>query len=135
MTSLRSLKRWPPTDLVGDACTGKVAFDGGRLGVHAVEDGVVGQMSALFQVLADHICDVAGLVLLVLGGVHLHLVALAIAGPQGLALALGVVLNDTVRSVQDIGRRAVVLFQTDGLGARVNALELRMFSMVAPRKR
>ena len=41
--------------------------------------GVVGQMSALFQVLADHIRDVAGLVLLVLGGVHLHLVALAIA--------------------------------------------------------
>ena len=49
-------------DLVGDACTGKVAFDGGRLGVHAVEDGVVGQMSALFQVLADHIRDVAGVV-------------------------------------------------------------------------
>ena len=112
-------------DLVGDACTGKVAFDGGRLGVHAVEDGVVGQMSALFQVLADHIRDVAGLVLLVLGGVHLHLIALPIAGPQGLALALGVMLNDTVRSVQDIGRRAVVLFQTDGLGARVNALEIK----------
>ena len=34
-------------DLVGDACTGKVAFDGGRLGVHAVEDGVVGQMSEM----------------------------------------------------------------------------------------
>ena len=86
---------------------------------------MVGQMSSLFQVLADHIRDVAGLVLLVLGGVHLHLIALAIAGPQGLALALGVVLNDTVRSVQDIGRRAVVLFQTDGFGARVNALEIK----------
>ncbi len=69
-----------------DACTGKVAFDGGRLGVHAVEDGVVGQMSALLQVLADHVRDMAGFILLVLGGVHLHLVALAIVGPQGLAL-------------------------------------------------
>ena len=50
-------------DLMRDARTGEIAFDGGRLGVHAVEDGVVGQMSALFEVLADDIRDMAGLVL------------------------------------------------------------------------
>ena len=76
---------------------------GVRLGVHAVEDGVVGQMAALFQVLADDIRDVHGFVLLVLGGVHLHLVALAVVGPQGLALALRVVLDDAVGGVQDVG--------------------------------
>ena len=89
---------------VRDACAGKgeVAFDGGRLGVHPVEDGVVGQMSALFEVLADDVRDMAGLVLLVLGGVDLHLVALAVLRPEGLALALGVVLDDTVSGIQDI---------------------------------
>ena len=89
-------------DLMRDARTGEVAFDGGRLGVHPVEDGVVGQMSALFEVLADDVRDMAGLVLLVLGGVDLHLVALAVLRPEGLALALGVVLDDTVSGIQDI---------------------------------
>ena len=89
-------------DLMRDARTGEVAFDGGRLGVHPVEDGVVGQMSALFEVLADDVRDMAGLVLLVLGGIDLHLVALAVLRPEGLALALGVVLDDTVGGIQDI---------------------------------
>ena len=81
-------------DLMRDTRTGEVAFDGGRLGVHPVEDGVVGQMSALFEVLADDVRDMAGLVLLVLGG--------AVLRPEGLALALGVVLDDTVSGIQDI---------------------------------
>ena len=102
-------------DLVGDARAGEVAFDGSRLGVHAVEDGVVGQVAARLQVLADDIRDVHRLVLLVLGGVHLHLVALAVVGPQGLALALGVVLDDAVGGVQDVGGGTIVLLQPDGL--------------------
>ena len=63
---------------------------------------MVGQMSALFEVLADDLRDMTGLVLLVLGGVDLHLVALAVLRPEGLALALGVVLDDTVGGIQDI---------------------------------
>ena len=78
-------------DLVGDAGAGEIAFDGGRLGVHPVEDGVVGQMAARLEVLADDVGDVHGLILLVFGGVDLHLVALAVFGPEGLALPLGVV--------------------------------------------
>ena len=111
-------------DLMRDARTGEVAFDGGRLGVHPVEDGVVGQMSALFEVLADDVRDMAGLVLLVLGGVDLHLVALAVLGPEGLALALGVVLDDTVGGIQDIRRGAVILLKSDGPGAFIDALEV-----------
>ena len=86
---------------------------------------MVGQMSALLQVLADDVRDVAGLVLLVFGGVHLHLVALAVIRPQGLALALGVVLDDAVGGVQDVGGGAVVLLQTDGLGARVELFKVQ----------
>ena len=63
-----------------------------RLGVHTVENGVVCQMPALLQVLTDDIRDMAGFVLLILGGIHLHLIALTVVRPQGLALALGVVL-------------------------------------------
>ena len=89
-------------DLMGNARAGKVAFDGGRLGIHAVEHRMVRQMPALFQVLTDDICNVHGFVLLILGSVDLHLVALVVPGPQGLALALGVVLDDAVGSIQDI---------------------------------
>ena len=109
----------PAHDLMRDARAGEVAFDGSRLGVHAVEDGVVCQMAARLQVLADNVRDMAGFILLVLGGVHLHLITLAIIRPQGLALALGVVLDDTVGCVEDVGGGAVVLLQTDGLGAGV----------------
>ena len=85
---------------------------------------MVGQVSALLQVLADDVRDVAGLVLLVLGGVHLHLVAGAVVRPQGLALALGVVLDDAVGGVQNVGGGTVVLLQTDGFGAGVELFKV-----------
>ena len=99
----------PAHDLMRDTRAGEVAFDGSRLGVHAVEDGMVCQMPARLQVLADDIRDVAGFILLVLGGVHLYLITLAVVRPQGLALALGVVLDDTVGCVKDVGGGAIVL--------------------------
>ena len=114
----------PAHDLMRDARAGKVAFDGSRLGVHAVENGVVCQMPARFQVLADDIRDMAGFVLLILGGIHLYLIALAVVRPQGLALALGVVLNDAVGCVEDIGGGAVVLLQSDGLGAGIELFKI-----------
>ena len=61
---------------------------------------MVGQMTARLEVLANDVRNVHRFVLLVLGGVHLHLVALAVVGPQGLALALRVVLDDAVGGVQ-----------------------------------
>ena len=111
-------------DLVRDACAGEVAFDGGRLRVHPVEHRVVCQMPALFEVLTDDIRDVHGLILLVLRRVDLHLVALTVLRPEGLALALGVVLDDAVGGVEDIGGRAVVLLQTNGLCAGIDALKV-----------
>ena len=86
-------------DLMRDAGAGEVAFDGGRLRVHPVKHRVVCQMPALFEVLTDDIRDVHGLILLVLRRVDLHLVALAVLRPEGLALALGVVLDDAVGGV------------------------------------
>ena len=57
-------------------------------------------MPALFEVLTDDIRDVHGLILLVLRRVDLHLVALTVLRPEGLALALGVVLDDAVGGVR-----------------------------------
>ena len=111
-------------DLVGDARAGEVVFDGGRLGVHPVEDGVVRKASALPQVLADHFGDVGGLLAVVLGLVDVDRRALAVFGPQGLALAGGVVLDDAVGGVQDVGGGAVVLFQPDDLGPGVVPLKV-----------
>lgn len=85
---------------------------------------MVCQMPARLQMLADDIRDVAGLVLLVLGGVHLYLITLAVVRPQGLALALGVVLDDTVGCVEDVGGGAIVLLQTDGLGAGIELFKV-----------
>ena len=82
-------------------------------------------MAALFQVLTNDVRNVHGFVLLVLGGVHLHLVALAVVGPQGLALALRVVLDDAVGGVEDVGGGAVVLFQPDGLCTRVELFKTK----------
>ena len=111
-------------DLVRDARAGKVAFDRGRLGIHTVQNSMICQMPTRFQVLADHIRDVAGLVLLIFGGVHLHLVTLAVVRPQGLTFALGVVLDDAVGGIQDIGGGAIVLFQANGLCAGIELFKV-----------
>ena len=71
------------------------------------------QARALSQMLADDVRNVAGLVLLVRRGVVVDLLAVAVVGPEGLALAAHVVLDDTVGSVQNISGGAIVLFQTD----------------------
>ena len=85
---------------------------------------MVCQMPARFQVLADDIRDMAGFVLLILGGIHLHLIALAVVRPQGLALALGVVLDDAVGCVEDIGGGAVVLLQANRLGSGIELFKI-----------
>ena len=95
---------------VRDARSGKVGLDRVGLSVHAIEHGVVLQARALSQMLADDVRNVAGLVLLVRRGVVVDLLAVAVVGPEGLALAAHVVLDDTVGGVQNISGGAIVLF-------------------------
>ena len=109
---------------VRDARAGKVGLDRVGLSVHAVEHGVVLQARALSQMLADDVRNVAGLVLLVRRGVVVDLLAVAVVGPQGLALAAHVVLDDTVGGVQNISGGAIVLFQTDRFCPGENLLKV-----------
>ena len=99
---------------VRDARSGKIGFDGVGLRVHTVQDGVVPQMRPLPQMFTHHIRDVAGLVLFAGGGVVMHLFTVPVLGPQRLALAAVIVLNDAVGRVENVGGGTVVLFQTDG---------------------
>ena len=52
------------------------------------------------------------------------LLAVAVVGPQGLALAAHVVLDDTVGGVQNISGGAIVLFQTDRFCPGENLLKV-----------
>ena len=104
-------------DLVRDARTGKIGFDGARLGVHAVEHRVVFQLGAIPEIFADDPGHILGLVGLALRFKMVDPGALAVFGPEGLALAAPVVADDAVGGVENIGGGAVVLLQSDHLGA------------------
>ena len=109
---------------VRDARAGKVGLDWIGLSVHAVEHGVVLQARAFSQMLTDDVRNVASLVLLVRRGVVVDLLAVAVVGPEGLALAAHVVLDDTVGGVQNISGGAIVLFQTDRFCPGENLLKV-----------
>ena len=75
---------------------------------------------------------VVGLVALVEGGLDGDHVAAAVVGPQRLALAAPVVLDDRVCRVQDVLGGAVVLLQADGPGLGVLLLEVQDVLDVGP---
>ncbi len=106
---LAVIKALAAHDLVGDARPSEVGLDGAGLGVHPVEHRVAAQRDAPLPVRGDGLGQKGGLVLLAGGLVVQHLVALAVLGPEGLALAAGVVLDDAVGGVEDAAGRAVVL--------------------------
>ena len=106
-------------DAVGDAGADQRILDGVGLGVHPVEDGVVGKFLSLCHVVQNGVGDKARLVLLVECAVDLDRCPLRVLGPQRLALALGVVFDDGVGRVQDGLGAAVVLLQADDLGVAV----------------
>ena len=111
-------------DAVRDARAGEVGFDGVGLGIHAVEHGVIPQVGTLPQMLADDVGQMAGFVLLVGGGVVVDLFAVAVLGPQSLALAACVVFDDAIGGIEDVGSGTVVLFQANGLGPLENLLKV-----------
>lgn len=91
-------------------------FQHPRLGVGAIEDGAVGQEAAFFLPILEAADHEARFVHLVEGGVERNRLALGPFGPQLLAKALGVVGDDAVGSLEDVGGGAVVLLEADGLG-------------------
>ena len=75
----------------------------------------------------------AGLILFRSRRIMVNFVTIAVLGPQGLALAAVVVLDDAIGRIQNVGGGTVVLLQADGFGPGKNFLKFRIFSMVAPR--
>ena len=110
-------------DVVRDTGAPQSFFEEARLGVRAVEHGGA-QVGFRASVLLDLRGDEARLAL----GVHGLVVADGRAGgvgrPEGLVLALGVVLDDGVGRVEDGLRGAVVLFELDDARLGVVLLEV-----------
>ena len=79
---------------------------------------MVRELCALCHILHDGIGNEHGLAVFVRRPEYPHRAALVIFGPQGLALALGIVLDHLIGGIQDLLGAAVVLLQTDHHGAR-----------------
>ena len=78
---------------------------------------MVAQLGTVFHVAAYHLGHMRGLVQLGIGLIAGNFCAVAVVCPQRFALARGVVANDAVGRVQNVGGRAVVLLQPDDPGA------------------
>src|SRR5205814_10671488 len=88
------------------------------------DDGELVPVEALLDEHGDLGSDVPRLGVLVLDLDSADRLALAELRPEVLLLALAVVADDAVRRVEDVLRRAVVLFQRDRVRAGAVLLEL-----------
>jgi hypothetical protein len=111
-------------DLVRHALGEQFVFEDARLGVGAVEDGALGRRDAIAHQFADLVDDEARLVEVGIALEGADRLAGAGIGPQVLAQALAVVLDERVGGGQDIAVRTVVLLQADDVGAGILALEV-----------
>lgn len=75
----------------------------------------------------------AGLILFRSCRIMVNFVTIAVLGPQGLALAAVVVLDDAIGRIQNVGGGTVVLLQADGFGPGKNFFKVQDIFKVAPR--
>ena len=75
----------------------------------------------------------AGLILFRSGRIMVNFVTIAVLGPQGLALAAVVVLDDAIGRIQNVGGGTVVRSRRMVLAPAKTFSKFRIFSMVAPR--
>ena len=98
---------------VRDTGAGKRLLDRVALSVHAVEDGEIREIAPCRYAVEDGFCDEHGFVTLARRGMQDDAFALGVLRPEGLALALGIILDNVVRRVEDGSGTAVILLQTD----------------------
>ena len=110
-------------DLVRHTLGEQFVFDDPRLRVGAVEHGNLRRRHAVAHQFADFLDHEARLVEVGIGFESADRLALAGVGPQVLAQALAVVLDDGVGGGQDVAVRAVVLLQANDVRPGVLALE------------
>ena len=88
------------------------------LRVHSIENCVAPQLGAFFEVFADLRSDVRRFVQFGRGHIVMDFRTGIILSPERFPFAFAVVLNDAVCRLQNRRSRAVILLQTDHLGAR-----------------
>ena len=100
-------------------------FQRTRLRVGPVHDGHVAVGDAFLRMQpCDFGCDIAGLLLRVVGCIADDRIAFAECGPQFLRLAVLVLRDHRIRRIQNGLRRTVVLFEHDGLRVREVLFEI-----------
>ena len=87
------------------------------MGVGAVENREIGILSTVSNTVHDGSGDKSRFIALAVAGMYRDVVALRVLCPERFALSQIVVGNDCVGGVQNILCAAVVLFETDDLGA------------------
>src|SRR5690606_7884206 len=116
---LRALEESLATvDTIRDLFREQRLFERARLRIAAVEDRDLAMAAAVAHPLAQALDHEAGLVDLVVGRVQVDRLATAAVGPQLLAQAVGIVRDDRVGGVEDVGAGAVVLLELDRLRPR-----------------
>ena len=118
-------------DAIGDIGAQQCLLQHAGLGVGAVEDGILGTCPPLGAPVLDLLGNKTGLVEIIEGGIELDRFAISILGPELLAHAPRVVLDQCVGSIEDVTAGAVVLLQPQGLnlgkvtGEAADVLHLR----------
>ena len=104
-------------DLVGDIQAHELLFQGTGLGVSAVHDGDIAPLLhfATRQQAQDLVTREEAFLFLIVGFMHDDLLARTQVRPQAFVLAQPVALHHVLGGIQDVLRRAVVLFQQDYL--------------------
>ena len=115
----------PADHLVRDALPNEHVLQHARLRVRPVEDADLVAGKALLDQTRNAGRDEPRLRVLVLDLDDVHRLAVAEVGPELLRLALAVVRDHVVGSVQDVVRRAVVLLERDRASAGEVALEVK----------
>ena len=122
-----------PVDAVGDVALAQLLLEGTGLGVGPVEDGEVLMAGLLPRPGGeDAIGDVAALVVVAQGPVHVNLVAVRVAGPHLLADLVLVLGDDRVGRLDDGLRAPVVLLELIDHTVRVVPLEVEDVLDVGP---
>ena len=91
----------------------KIAFNITGLGIHPVQHGMIGIFCPVFYIFKNLFGDIFCFIALIRCTVNRNLFPGTVIGPQIFPLALKIVFDHKIGGIQNILRRAVILFQTN----------------------
>ena len=105
-------------DFIRNTGTREIGLDRAGLGVHAVQNGMVAKLCALFDVFTNYLGNMGRFVMLIICLIVVYFVAIAVFSPQCFTFSALIVFDDLVGCVQNIRGGTVVLLEPNHLGPR-----------------